>query len=71
MCANRAGSIFEGKYKRCYSENSLFFVHCSLQHAIFSHFLKSHFLYEDTRKGHTGVREGSERKGLRDANSDQ
>lgn len=66
MCPNCAGSIFEEKYKHCYSENSLFFVHCNLQHTIFSH-----FLCEDTRKGHTAVREGSERKGLTDANSEQ
>lgn len=71
MCANRARSVFEGKYKHRYSENSLFFVHCTLQYTIFSHFLKSHFLYEDTRKGHAGVREGSEKKGFTDANSDQ
>lgn len=71
MCPNRAGSIFEEKYKHCYSENSLFFVHCNLQHTIFSHFLISHFFCEDTRKGHTSVKEGSERKSLTDANSEQ
>lgn len=64
MCANRAGSISEEKYKHCYSENFLFFLN-RLQHTTL--FLNHSFYMRTSEEGHTGVKGGSKGETLTDA----